>query len=98
MLEGISSPSLITTPEVDGHRLDEPFPRTRGAPQGMLAPRVILEGCARCAQGTTGKRTSLAQFLKSLKKTSFEIFSELTHQEMRFRRITVIISVTRFRN
>ena len=51
---------------------------TRGAPHGMLVPRVRVGGCARCAHGTTGKRNSLSQFLKNLKKISLVIFSEHT--------------------
>ena len=31
----------------------------------MLAPWVRVEGCARCAHGTTGKRTSLPQFFEN---------------------------------
>ena len=68
------------------------FCGTWGTPHGMLAPRVRAAGCARCACSTTGKRASLPQFLKNLKETSFEVLSELTHQEMRFRRNTVTSS------
>ena len=31
----------------------------------MLAPGMRVEGCERCAHGTTGKITSLSQFLEN---------------------------------
>ena len=46
----------------------EPCSGTRGTPHGMLAPWVRVEGCTRCAHGTTGKRTSHPQFVENPKE------------------------------
>ena len=83
MLEAMSSPSLITTPEVDGHWLDEPCPGTRRAPHGMLDPKVRVEGLRAMRVRQDGQENFSPNFWNSLNKTSLEISSELTHQEMR---------------
>ena len=59
----------------------------------MLAPGMRVEGCARCAHGTTGKRTSLLQFLENpeescqpLPSFSFTLPDSMLGHASRYRR------------
>ena len=49
----------------------------------MLAPRVRVEGCARCAHGKTGKRTSLPKFIDTLEEDLVEDHFQSLHRDLK---------------